>query len=96
VLFAVIAFGKDFPPPYLQTTLPRVLTIATLGAFLLAMLCSFIGVQPRDYQKFDHNLTEMRRELAKITSYKSCWFKWGSGLFVAGCVLLTALIVSII
>jgi hypothetical protein len=96
LLFALIAFGQGFPPPYLQATLPKLLALATLGAYLLTMLCAFLGVQPRDYDKYEYNLTEMRRELDKITGYKSRWFKWASILFMAGSILLTALISSII
>ncbi|NCF68117.1 MAG: hypothetical protein GWP61_19295 [Chloroflexi bacterium] len=96
LLFAVAAFGKDFPPPYLQPALPKVLAIAALVVYLLAMICAFIGLQPKEYDKYDHNLTEMREELRKIIQYKSRGFQAASGLFVLGCLLLVALLIAVI
>ena len=96
VLFAVIAFGKDFPPPYMQDTFPKVIAIAVMGIFLVSMLLALIGVQPKVYDKYDHNLTEMRVELEKIVKYKSKLFSWASWSFFAGCLLLAGLIIIII
>jgi hypothetical protein len=96
VLFAAVAFGKDFPPPYLQEPLARWLAVGTLAVYLLAMGCAFLGLRPRDYKLYRHNLTGMRDELDKITKYKSRWFQYASAAFVSGSVLLALLIGSII
>jgi hypothetical protein len=76
--------------------LARWLAVATLAVYLLAMGCAFWGLRPRDYKLYRHNLSGMREELDQITSYKSRWFKYASGAFVTGSVLLALLIGSII
>lgn len=63
---------------------------------VLAMICAFIGLQPKEYDKYDHNLTEMRKELRKIIQYKSRGFRAASVLFVLGCLLLVALLIAVI
>ena len=52
VLFAVIAFGKDFPPPYLAEPANRFLAAGTLGFFFLALLAGVLCVQPEAYWGF--------------------------------------------
>lgn len=97
VLFAVVAFGSDFPPPYLKDNLwTQVPAILTLLLYVSAMLCAVVAVQPRDYRYYQHNLTRLREELKKITDYKSMWFRSATICFFVASLCLTALILAVI
>ena len=97
VLFAVTAFGDKFPPSYLQGNVPaKVLAIATLSLYLSALLMGVWAVQPRDYKRYRHNLTEMKNVLDEIINFKARWLKVASILFVLGSVTLALLIGAII
>lgn len=97
VLFAVTAFGKDFPPPYLRANpLIQALVVATLAAFVLAVLAGVFTVQPRSYDFYESNLSAMRRELEKIVAHKSRWMKIANWTFFAGTVLLAALVAALV
>lgn len=97
VLFAVAAFGDKFPPPYLQgNTIAKVLTLATLALYLIAIVVAMRGLRPREYKRYRHNLTEMRNVLDEIISYKSRWLKAAGILFLCGTVSLSLLIGYII
>ncbi|MBS1252941.1 MAG: hypothetical protein MAG451_01984 [Anaerolineales bacterium] len=97
VFFGVLAFGDKFPPPYLDGSLPaQILTLGTLVFYIAAMLASLYAVQPREYRRYQHNLTEMRKELANIISFKSRWVKVAGMLFFLGTVWLALLIVAIV
>ena len=96
ILFAVAAFGKDFPPPYLKgNLLVQALSLLTLLCFVLALLAGVLAVQPRRYDRYRHNLSRLRDVLGQIVAYKTRWFRFGSGLFFAGALAL-AVLVSII
>ncbi len=97
ILFAVVALGDKFPPPYLQgNDAAKGLTVAALGFYLGAMLVSVLAVQPQEYRRYEHNVSEMRRELRKITRYKSRWLSVAGALFVLGSLTLALLISSIV
>jgi hypothetical protein len=97
VLFAVSAFGNDFPPPYLKgNPLAQTAVAVTLGLYVASMLCGVFAVQPRDYQYYEHNLSEMRKVLDAIAQYKSRWFTAATILFVLGSLCLALLIGAII
>lgn len=97
VLFAVTAFGKDFPPAYLKDNLlMQILVVATLLAFVLAVLAGVRTVQPRNYDFYESNLSEMRRELHKIIAHKSRWMQAANWLFFAGTVLLAGLVALLV
>jgi len=96
ILFAVVAFGKDFPPPYLKDSLAQTLAVLTLALFFLALLAGFMCVQPREYKDFPNNLKEMRKELAQHTQWKAFWFRTGSLLFGLGAFGLVCLVIRII
>ena len=97
VLFTVSAFGEEFPPAYLVQNLPaQVLVVAALLCYLLALGAGLLAVQPRAYNHWEHDLTEMRREKERLIHHKVAWFRAGSLLFGAGCLCLAALVVSII
>jgi hypothetical protein len=93
ILFAVTAFGKDFPPPYLKgNTCVQILVVGVLAFLAGALLCAVITVQPRQYIFYEHNLTEMRKEWIKLFNHKATWFKRSNWLFFAGTVVLALLI----
>ena len=97
VLFGVTVLGSSFPPAYLVgNVLAKVLVIATLAFYLLALGAGLWCVQPRSYKLYRHNLTEMREELDKIIAHKSRWLRIAGVLFAIGSVSLAALIISII
>lgn len=97
VLFAVIAFGDKFPPPYLQgNPLAKFLGVVTLTSYVMSMLLAFRAVQPRDYKLYRSNLDGMRDELDKILRDKKQPLWLAGLLFWIGSVLLALLIGSII
>jgi hypothetical protein len=97
VLFAVTAFGNNFPPPYLQANpLSRWLVVGVLLVFVLSLLFGVLTVQPRDYPYNDRNLTSMRDRLTDIVDYKSRLMKIATWLFFAGSTLLAALIAAVV
>ena len=93
VLFAVTAFGSDFPPPYLKDNLlTQILVAGVLSLLVAALLSAVLTVQPRKYKFYEHNLTEMRNEWEQLFTYKSNWMRRANWLFFAGTVLLAVLI----
>jgi hypothetical protein len=93
VLYAVIAFGDKFPPPYLQgNAVVQWLTLGILVVLVGALLCAVLTIQPRKYKFYESNLTGMRAEWQKLFTHKSTWFRWAHWLFYAGMVLLAVLI----
>ncbi|MGD9101146.1 MAG: hypothetical protein PVF45_11760 [Anaerolineae bacterium] len=97
VLFAVTALGDKFPPPYLEDKgAAQVLAALTLALFMGALLVGVWSVQPRQYRRYEHNVSEMRKELGKIVSFKSRRFKTASALFVLGALALALLIGAVI
>ncbi|MEM7134246.1 MAG: hypothetical protein AAF702_48700 [Chloroflexota bacterium] len=92
VLFAVIAFGENFPPAYLQSTLAKGLVSVVLVCYLLAIMTAVYGVQPRDYKHYRHNLTEMQRELNKVADFKARWARTSGLIFVLGSAGLALLV----
>ena len=97
VLFAVIAFGSNFPPKYLVgNAWAKAMVFVVLGFYLLAMGLGLLGIQPRSYNLYRENVTRMRRELDRILTWKKSCI-WLAGLmFALGTVALAALIVLII
>jgi hypothetical protein len=93
LLFAVIAFGDRFPPPYLAQD-PRIkwLLLAVLALYLLALIAGVFAVRPRRYARYHHNLSAMRRELEQIVTDKTFWFQIAVGLLVIGSLALACLI----
>ncbi|SRR5579884_699518 len=97
VLFAVTAFSNNFPPAYLKGNLAaKILVVLTLVLYLLAMGLSVLATQPRHYNRYRYNLSRMREELNRITSYKVRRLRGAKLLFLTGSVVLAALIVSVL
>lgn len=97
VLFAVTAFGNDFPPPYLEAN-PNTqwVVVLVLVVFVFALLFGVLTVQPRNYGYWEHNLTKMQEELEKIVNYKTFCMRAATWSFFAGTVLLAMLIASLV
>jgi hypothetical protein len=97
VLFALTAFGSDFPPPYLKGNAnAQIAATLTLFFYMLAMICGVIALWPRFYKRYLNNLTRLREELTKIVEHKALWFHSGSVLFVLGSLCLAGLIAAVI
>ncbi len=96
ILFAVVAFGKDFPPPYLQDRPAQILAVVALLFFFLALLAGVLCVQPQEYRDYPNNLDGMRQELARANRWKAGWFRAGTILFGLGAFWLACLIAAII
>ncbi|SRR6266567_2878466 len=97
ILFAVTAFGNDFPPVYLKGNLPaKIMVIVTLVLYLLAMATAIQAIQPRPYKVPLYNVTLMSEELKKITAYKIQHLHIAGLLFMFGSIALAILIIFII
>jgi hypothetical protein len=96
VLFAVTAFGKDFPPHYLVDFYNKRLAIVSLCLFFLSLLSGFIAIQPREYKDYFQNLTGMEEQIQKLIGFKIFWFRLGGGLFIIGIACLAYLLYRII
>jgi hypothetical protein len=96
LFLAILAFSNDFPPPYLKTGAAPYVALLVLALLTAALFSAVLGLQPRDYRKYEHNLTEMRAELERITNYKKKWYQNGIWLFTAGVIFLAVLIGMII
>ena len=97
VLFAVIAFGSNFPPKYLVgNAWAKAVVFVVLGCYLLAMGLGMLAIQPRSYNLYHENVTRMRGELERIITWKKSCI-WLAGVtFALGTVALAVLIVLIV
>jgi len=97
VVFALTAFGGNFPPPYLKgNALTKGLLGITLLLFLAAILISLYAIQPRTYARYDYNVSKMRETLDSIIQHKSRGVKAAGLLFLLGVTGFVALIASIV
>lgn len=97
VLFAIIAFGKDFPPAYLAgNNVAKGLMLGAVFAYFLALLFALLMVQPRRYRYYPNNITRTEDELGKMMSFKVTGLRIAGGLFFIATFLLVLLIALII
>lgn len=97
VLFAVTAFGNDFPPKYLvHIPWSKYLVIAILLCYLLALGMGMWAIQPRKYSQYLHNISGMQEEWDRLVTRKRRWIKWAGILFALGTAALAVLIVAIV
>ncbi|MBK9944251.1 MAG: hypothetical protein IPP13_21845 [Kouleothrix sp.] len=97
VLFAIVAFGDKFPPPYLSNNpVAKFLSLTALACYIMAMLLALRTVQPRNYQLFRHNLDRMRQELDRLVANKQRSLWWAGALFWIGSAVLALQIAAII
>lgn len=92
VVFAALALGDTFPPPYLMATPVKTLAVITLALYVGAMLLGMLAVQPRSYKRYQHNLHGMRTELDCMIAYKSRALWWAGLLFWLGSLGFAVLI----
>ena len=93
LIFGVIAFGKDFPPPYLKgQPVNQGIATGVLMALVLAILFGVLTVQPRDYKYNPQNLTSMREQFNTMHRHKSRWMIAATWAFFIGALLLALLI----
>ena len=97
ILFAVTAFGSNFPPKYLTVgSWEKYLVIAVLICYLLAMGMGMWAIQPHKYKLYRHNLIEMGKEMDRMVNHKSRWVQGAGILFALGSIALAGLVVFII
>jgi len=97
LLLGIAAFGDKFPPAYLAgNTTTKWLVLVTLALYLLALGAGLMAVQPRGYQRYTHNLARLAKELERIASYKTRWFRTATILFGAASLALAALVALLV
>ena len=97
VVFAVMAFGGNFPPKYLVGhAWTKVMVFAVLACYLLSMGLGMLAIQPRSYDLYREHVTRMRRELERMIAWKKRWVFWAGILFALGTAALAVLIALII
>ena len=70
--------------------------IATGAFYLCATLVALAAAQPREYSRYDYNLSKMRRVLAEIRRYKSRRVRLAAAFFALGSLSLALLIGAIV
>jgi hypothetical protein len=95
-LLASVVLPEFFPPPYLAHPLAKALAAITLVLYLGAMGLAMRALEPRDYARYRHNLSEMRRELGKIVAVKAGSLRLAGIAFWLGSLALVSLILFII
>ena len=97
VVFAVMAFGGNFPPKYLVGhAWTKAVVLAVLACYLLSMGLGMLAIQPRSYDLYRENVTRMRRELDRMIAWKKRCVLWAGILFALGTAALAVLIALII
>lgn len=97
ILFAVTAFGGNFPPKYLiGNTWGKSLVIAILACYLVAMGMGILAIQPRRYDLYRYNITRMKNEWEQIITHKKRLVQWAGIIFAIGTIALAGLIAYII
>jgi hypothetical protein len=97
LLFAVVAFGDDFPPPYLAgNPTAQWEAVSVLALLVIALLAGVITVQPKRYKFPRADLGRMRQELETILTFKSRWMKVATWAFFLGTGVLALLIGTLI
>lgn len=93
VFLAVIAFGKEFPPPYLVGQ-PAITGLAILAVvlYLAALLLALYAVNPRPYRRYDYNLTALREQLDAMLTSKARWVKVAGIVFGLASIVLGLLV----
>src|SRR2546422_9372143 len=97
VLFGLSILSNNFPPPYLKGNTPvKVLLIAALIGYLLAIGAALWATQVRFYHRYTYNATRSQAELAKMIRRKVSWLRLANLLFALGTMLLAVLLVVIV
>jgi hypothetical protein len=97
VLFGLSVLSSNFPPAYLTGNTPvKVLLIAALAGYLLAIGAALWATQVRFYHRYTFNATRSQSELRRMVRRKVLWLRLAHVLFALGTVLLAALLILIV
>jgi len=97
VLFGLSILSSNFPPPYLKGNTPvKVLLIAALVGYLLAIGTALWATQVRYYHRYTYNATRSQAELTAMIRRKVGWLRAANILFALGTVVLAALLIVIV
>ncbi len=97
VLFGLSILSNTFPPAYLKGNTPvKVLLIAALGFYLLAIGAALWATQVRYYRRYTYNASRSQAELTRNVGRKLGWLRAAHILFALGTVVLAALLIIII
>jgi hypothetical protein len=97
VLFGLSVLSSTFPPAYLKGNTPvKVLLIAALAGYLLAIGAALWATQVRFYHRYTYNVTRSQAELTQMIRRKVLWLRLAHALFALGTVLLAALLILIV
>jgi len=97
VLFAVTAFGGNFPPAYLKNNAwNKAYVITILACYLVAMFLALIAIQPFKRPRHRYETKKMAQTLQRMITRKKWLVQIAGILFALGTVILAVLIFSII
>jgi len=97
VLFGLSILSSHFPPSYLQGNTPvKVLLIAALIGYLLAIGTALWATQVRFYHRYTYNVTRSQAEMTTMIRRKVGWLRLANILFAMGTIMLAALLISIV
>lgn len=97
VLFGLSILSNTFPPSYLKGNTPiKVLLIAALAGYLLAIGAALWATQVRFYHRYTYNATRSQAELTMMIRHKVGWLRIANVLFALATVLLAALLIVIV
>lgn len=97
VLFGLSILSSNFPPPYLKHNTPvKILLIAALVGYLLAIGAALWATQVRFYHRYTHNVTRSQAELTTSIWHEVIWLRAANILFALGTVVLAALLIVIV
>ncbi len=97
VLFGLSILNSSFPPSFLKGNTPvKVLLIAALAGYLLAIGAALWATQVRYYHRYTYNASRSQAELTCMIRSKVFWIRMANLLFALGTVLLAALLIVIV
>jgi hypothetical protein len=97
VLFGLSILSSNFPPPYLKHNTPvKVLLIAALIGYLLAIGAALWATQVRFYYRFTYNVTRTQAELKAQIRRNVGWLRAANVLFALATVVLAILLIVIV
>jgi HD-GYP domain-containing protein (c-di-GMP phosphodiesterase class II) len=97
VLFGLSVLSNNFPPSYLKGNTPiKVLLIAALVCYLLAIGTALWATQVRYYRRYTFNASRSQAEMARIVSRKLGWLRAAQVLFALGTVALAVMLIVIV
>jgi hypothetical protein len=97
VLFGLSILNSTFPPSFLKGNTPvKVLLIAALAGYLLAIGAALWATQVRFYHRYTYNATRSQAELTQMIRHKVTGLRLANLIFAIGTILLAALLIVIV